>query len=373
MNEHVNIFDFEIAAAAAQPGGDGVWMRLIPSGTFKLRDGRGPFNAGDRAELQRIVDRTVAHLGATELMVDYDHQAVFGAIPNVGGRAEAAGWIKQLEVRDDGIWGLVDWTADAAAKIAAKAYRYISPLFTSNKAGRVGRLANVALVNMPALDLTAVAAASKLLIEREPDDMNAIAKALGLADGASSDAILAALNDRHVKIAAAAGLKADASLDAIVTAVAAAVAGMGTIAAAAGLEAGAGADEVVAAMARSVPMAMVTELQSQVKTLTEKLDSKDVEDVVSAAVAEGKIPPANEAWARNYAKADLDGFKAFVANAPVLTKVQLGDGKQVAASQELDAGTIAARAQAYQAEQAKVGITVSISAAVDHVQAQASK
>lgn len=370
MGKAVNIFEWPVAAAA-ETGAAGVWLRLLPNGVFKLRDGRGPFDAGGKAELQAIIDRTLQHAAATELMLDYDHQAVFGAVPGVGGRAEAAGWIKQLEARDDGIYGLVEWTGEAAQKIAAKAYRYISPLFTSDKAGRVGKLLNVALVNMPALDLAAIAA-SQLLIEKD-DDMNAIAKALGLADGASEAAILAALNERHGKVAAAVGLKADASFEAVLQAAAAALAGFTAVATAAGLQAGATSEQVVAAMAKSVPMTMVTDLQNQVKTLQQTIEGKAVDDVVAAAMDAGKIAPAQEAWARTYAKADLAGFKAFVENAPALTKVQLGDAAKVAAGHQLDANTIAARARTYQDEQAKAGITVSISDAVTHVEAEAAK
>lgn len=374
MSKPVNtiIFEWPIAAAT-EAGADGVWLRLLPAGTFMLRDGRGPYDAGGPAELQAIVDRTTKYAAATELMVDYDHQAVFGAVPGVGGRAEAAGWIGKLEARVDGIYGLVRWTAEAAAKIAAQSYRYLSPLFSATQAtsGRVGRLLNVGLVNMPALDLAAVAA-SQLLTEKEPQ-MNAIARALGLADGASETAILAALNDRDTRLATAAGVKVGSAFDDVLKAVAASVAGLAAVATAAGLQVGASSDQVVAAMAKSAPMELVTELQATVKTLTDTITGNEVEGLVTAAIKEGKITPANEAWARTYAKADVAGFKAFVANAPVLTKVQLGDAAQVAAAHQLDANTVAARARVYQDEQAKAGIIVSISDAVTHVETEAAK
>jgi len=374
MSKPVNtvVFEWPIAAAA-EAGADGVWLRLLPAGVFMLRDGRGPFDAGGKTDLQAIVDRSLKHASATELMVDYDHQAVFSAVPGVGGRAEAAGWIAKLEARDDGVYGLVRWTADAATKIASNVYRYLSPLFTSSEAtsGRVGKLLNVGLVNMPALDLAAIAA-SQILIEKAPP-MNAIAKALGLADGASEAAILAALNDRHAKVTAALGLKTDAGFDAVVTAAAAAIAGLAAMTVAAGLQAGASSEQVVAAMAKSAPMSLVTDLQNQVKSLKDTLDGNNVETVVTAAITAGKIAPAQEAWARNYAKADAAGFKAFVENQPALTKVQLGDTAQVAAGQQLDANTIAAKARVYQDEQARAGITVSISDAVTHVEAEAAK
>ncbi|MEP2706244.1 MAG: phage tail tube protein [Roseibium sp.] len=107
----------------------GAWIKLIPSGTFQARDGRGPFDAGDETAMQAIVTRTKDYLGTTDMMIDYDHQTAFGAIPGVGGTAKAAGWVKAFEIRSDGIYGRVEWTAAAKAAIEASEYRYISPLF----------------------------------------------------------------------------------------------------------------------------------------------------------------------------------------------------------------------------------------------------
>ena len=113
MPRFVNPLLIGPVAAAALPEGEqsDVWVKLMPAGTFETREGRGPFTSGDRAGMQKIVDASKAYAGATDLMVDYDHQSVFGAVPGVGGQAPAAGWIKQLEVRDDGIYGgnVLDW------------------------------------------------------------------------------------------------------------------------------------------------------------------------------------------------------------------------------------------------------------------------
>lgn len=377
MKSHVNTFELQIAAAA-QSGDEPKWIKLVPAGIFKLRDGRGPFDAGNLASMKAIIERSLAHAGGTELMIDYDHQSVFGAIQGVGGRAEAAGWIRALEARDDGIYGQVEWTPTAAGQIGEKKYRYISPLFTSAKGtGAIGRLLNAALVNMPALDLAAVAASSNLLIEDPKDNpMNAIAKALGLADTASADAILAAINERHTRIAASVGLGADATVDAIVTAASAAVAGVSKVAAAAGLKGDASADEVVNALSAHagtmVPKATFDQVNEELTALRAGMEDKAVDEAVTAAMEDGKITPANEAWARNYAKNDLKGFQSFVDASPKLTKAQLGD-KEVPASEEMDAATIAAKAQAYQDEQEAKGITVSIFDAVEHVQTEAAK
>lgn len=371
MSDDVNIFDFPAAAALEQ--GEN-WMRLMPAGKFRLRDGRGgDLDAGDQLAMQAIVDRTKAYFGTVDIMVDYDHELVRAQAQ--GGRAEAAGWIKDLQVRADGLYGRVEWTAAAAEKIRAGAYRYISPWFRARD-GRVERLINVALVNMPALDLQAIAASVTF---NEETSMDKIARALGLADTAGQDAILAAINERHTQIAAAAGLRSDARYDDIVASVTASVAGVRKIAAAVGLEAGAKIEDIAAAAAGTsadfVPAAQFTQIKTRLDELTASVGRRDVDEAVAAAMEAGKVAPAQETWARGYAEKDLDGFRSYVASAQVLVAPQ---GKGAAADERTGAGDltaieIAARAQAYIAEQERAGIEVDIIAAVDHVTAQASK
>src|SRR4051794_27295866 len=98
------------AASLTAADAAGAWVQLTPAGTFSGRDGRGPYDAGDKSEMDHIVARTRQLAGSTDLVVDYDHQSVFAAVPGVGGPAKAAGWIKELQVRDAGIFGRVEWT-----------------------------------------------------------------------------------------------------------------------------------------------------------------------------------------------------------------------------------------------------------------------
>jgi len=59
-------------------------------------------------------------------------------------------------------------------------------------------------------------------------------------------------------------------------------------------------------------------LAQTVKDLKDKLTLKDATEVVALAMKEGKITPAQKDWADKYAKDDLEGFKVFVAKAPVV-------------------------------------------------------
>ncbi|MCV0428827.1 MAG: phage protease [Roseibium sp.] len=73
-NDAAHLFIAASDPVAAETSG--AWMKLMPAGTFKARDGRGPFHAGDSQSMEAIVRRTESFLGDTELMVDYDHQVL---------------------------------------------------------------------------------------------------------------------------------------------------------------------------------------------------------------------------------------------------------------------------------------------------------
>ena len=274
---------------------------LLPMGQVALRDGRGPFQLDNLAHAQEVIAATLEWAGKTDLMIDYDHQSLHAATPQVGGRAIAAGWITALEADDAGIWANVDWTAAAAAALEAREYRYVSPLFYHFKNNKVQRLVNAGLVNIPAItDLPAVAAqASSLQPQENLVDFKKIAAALGLPETATEDEILAALagmavmpQPEMVAAAAALGLANTASLTEIVAAAAAAAPDP----------------------AKFMPMEAFTPLQAQLATL----NGERVDRLVAASVAEGKLTPAQTAWAKSYALKDEAGFNSWLAGAPVI-------------------------------------------------------
>lgn len=323
-------------------GSTGTWMLLVPAGRFTARDGR-KFDSGTKRDMEAIVARTKAYHGSTDMVVDYDHQSVFGTKDGVGGTARAAGWIKELQVRDDGIWGRVEWTARAQAEIESKEYRYLSPVIPHRKTdGRVYFILNAALTNTPALENLEAAAASAVLatIPDEGTDMEEILLALGLPKGSGEDKVLSAINgllSNSSAIAKAVGLD-DATLNSkpaeILAAVNSAVTDRDQIAVAAGLKTGATTAEVVTAVkaalaatapdpAKFVPIEGLTELRNEVATLRAGLTDDKAATAVSDAMKAGKVTPALEGWALSYAKKDLAGFQAYVGGAAVLTASQL--------------------------------------------------
>jgi phage I-like protein len=297
-----------VALSLADAGTGANWVQLCPAGTFKARDGRGPFEAGHGDALQAIIDRSKEIAGSTELVIDYDHQAVFGAKDGVGGRAPAAGWIKELEVRADGIWGRVEWTAAASAAIKANEYRYLSPvLIQARKDGRVLAIRMAALTNTPALDMAEVIAASANFSETSEEEvsMDKVLAALGLAAGSGEDAVLSAITKLQTSSAA--------------------------VALAAGLGKEATSDEVIAAFSQKaakpdpsqyVPLSAFVEVQNTVKVLQQSLSADKASAAVDKAIKDGKVAPALKDWAMDYAKSNLAGFEAYAAGAPVLTAQQ---------------------------------------------------
>lgn len=333
------------ATAAAQTGGEAIWLQLLPAGRFASRDGRGPFVTGSRDEMEAIVAASRRYAGNTDIMVDYDHQSVFGAKDGTGGRAPAAGWIKELQVRDDGIYGRVEWTEAAAAAIRAGEYRYISPFFRhAKKSGRVMLIVNAGLTNTPALDLAEIAASIDLTFSTEEDNtMDKIIAALGLAKGSGEDACLSAINSLLAHTTAmheAAGAKKDTKPADVVTLVASGAAAMSTLASLkkdAGVADDADAAAIMSALSgkagaggtvdptKYVSMDAYKQLSADFAALRAEISGDKAEDAVEAAMSAGKITPAQKDWALGYAKSDPDGFEAFATAQPVITKPQLGD------------------------------------------------
>jgi len=111
------------------------------------------------AESARLtIEAFVAH--GTDLPIDYEHQSLGGAYSSPNGQAPAAGWIKRLAAVEPGgatkgaagLWADVEWTPPAQEQLAARQYRYLSPVALIRREDRrmVG-LHSAALTNKPAI------------------------------------------------------------------------------------------------------------------------------------------------------------------------------------------------------------------------------
>jgi len=330
MPKHIPSLPALALAACAFELNAGNELQLLPAGDFHARDGR-PTDAPRWRVDAAIAARLIAQLKArtTPLVIDYEHQTL-NAEYN-GKPAPAAGWFSRVEWREGkGLYALdVEWTAAAAELIGKREYRFLSPVFSYDKrTGAVTQLLMAAITNHPALDgmdeLHARAAArfSSGLNPEEPsvnEILKAILLALGLAETASQEDALAAVDVLKKKAGDAEKDAGDAKKE--IAALKAAV-----------------------DPATHVPIEAMKALQEQVAALTARITADQVDTLVRGAIDEGKLLPAQEAWARAYGKKDVAALSQYLDSAPTVAALQGtqtggkepgGDGKGGLSADEL--------------------------------------
>lgn len=122
------------------------WIQYFPYGSWDTEKyGEIQFSQ-DRAERMVANFRDgVRVLADKELCVDYDHKLD----PAKGGKA--AGWIKDVEVRDDGLYVGVKFTSNAKKEIEDGEWKYLSPTYYDEFDGKEDVMAGLALTNQPVL------------------------------------------------------------------------------------------------------------------------------------------------------------------------------------------------------------------------------
>lgn len=119
------------------------WILLLPVGQVELLDRPEPLQV-DPDSLAKMV--TAFRSRGVDLVIDYEHQSLQGR------QAPAAGWIKDLEDRGDGLWARVEWTAQAREYLRNREYRYFSPVLQLDPETRKPlALMQVGLTNVPAI------------------------------------------------------------------------------------------------------------------------------------------------------------------------------------------------------------------------------
>lgn len=312
--EHIAKSLHTLPLPSAEAGTVPDWIHVLPAGRFFGRDGRGPYALEDaRAVIAASLDQAMPK----GIPMDYEHQTENA--PKNGQPAPASGWITALEAREDGVWAHVEWTERAAAFIRAGEYRYVSPVFFyDKKTGAIQAIESVALTNLPNLGgLKAIAKAlavgedSSLTDSDSNDkeqDMNGIKERLGLAptatDAEIGQAIAAVMAERD-------GLKA-------------AVLEIGKAAQCKSTDL-ADVGKAVAALAASaqnpdpakfVPIDLYNAAGRELAEMKAARAKAAAASLVDTARQAGKISPAMEAWARDYAGKDPEGFAAWSESAP---------------------------------------------------------
>jgi hypothetical protein len=132
------------------------WIQVACTGSFvSSRYGQFSISRDDLAQMVTNFNE-VTPKAPTELPIDYDHLSMD---PKKPGDGVAAGWMKRLELRDEGtaLWADVEWTAEAADAIREKKYRFVSPSFVKNYRHKDGThigttLLAAAITNHPFLE-----------------------------------------------------------------------------------------------------------------------------------------------------------------------------------------------------------------------------
>lgn len=302
-------FVFLIAAIANGQQSESGWMVLFKAGWGLLADG-----------LKFLVDRDAFDLLAAsiaargnEIHFDYEHASLEKQA------APAAGWIKELAWEEGvGIKAKVQWTQKAKEFIQNLEYRYFSPVFAIRKKDlRVCYLDSVALTNRPkTTNLQPILARLDAVAETPKGgpsmDRKQLCAALGLPETAADAEILAAVAKLGVTMP-----ETKTETKEVIPR---------TVTAALGL-AETDTETVVVASIHALKQASANGVTAEAfAELQAKIADREASDAVAAAMAAGKVAPAQKDWAMTYAKADLKGFGLFVGKAPVV--VPLADLKK---------------------------------------------
>ena len=263
--------------------------------------GEHPHQLGVQVVDAAALERLAASLNAArrDIVIDYDHSSFSGA----PAQRQAAGWIlaNSARVTDAGLVAEIRWTVRAAEMIRAGEYRYLSPVLLFDPVRRQGGrqyitgLFNAALTNNPNIGAM-TPLSNETTVEQKETPMNElaeIAKTLGLPENAAANDIAGALAKQRAGLAAL--------LNAL------------------------GAADVDAAQRRitelSAPPAVTAEEAATMRAELDIARKERAARAVDAAVEQGKLTPAQRAWAENYMQNDAVGFAKWLETAPVVAPV----------------------------------------------------
>lgn len=274
-----------VTAAALDDG----WTALMPLGDIAAVDGRR-WRLDDPAAV-------IAASPTERALVDFDHGA-----DKDGGRSEAAGWIEELSAsRLPGFLAArVAWTEAGRRALADRLYRFISPVFRHDRAGRVIQILRAGLTNRPA-----IAALPALAGALPGESMTEDTEQPAGAPPAETETALAA---------------AEVRIGELETALAAAEAKAGELA------------------------AQAADLAGALDALRAEAEAKDRAGLIAAAAREGRVVPAMMPFLETLSREQLT---AFLATAPVVV---------TAAADEQPAVTAASLTGAQKALIRKLGI-----------------
>ncbi|WP_319543164.1 phage protease [uncultured Pseudodesulfovibrio sp.] len=292
------------------------WIQLAPEGEIRLQGEPSIWLTEEGAVSVIAGFNDLNH----EVVFDYEHQTLQDV------QAPASGWIKELKWRgpgeDGGLWARIEWTEKAAKYIAAREYRYHSPVFLHGKTDRVVRhLVNAALTNQPRMkDVAALAAkldvaaltAKHIHLNQGDEEMKfleTVAKALGLDAKADEEAVMKALKDRI-----ASGKALETEVKALKDNPGNGDLLMPMVLKSLGLADGATEEDVDKALAAlKASDTAVGKLGAQLNALKDQLADMKGGDLVRTALKQGQITPDDaKTWGNDLAKDNPEKFEQIV-------------------------------------------------------------
>ncbi len=303
------------------------WVHLLPAvgaDGIETGDARGPYSIPN---IEAMI--TASMLDAKRLPIDENHATDLAAPKGLP--SPARGWIVELQSRDDGIWGRVEWTDTGKELVSSHAYRGISPVIVHDEDDRILRILRASLVNKPNLrGLTALHQQQG----NQMDWMKFLAGLLGLGDDATEDQIKSALKSKLTAKADGGDKGKEAK---------ALQSQMSEIGVALGVDADADVTAILdAAKSTGAKPAEIVALQSEISGLTTKLNvltentSRDkATTFVDGAISEGRVgvKPLRDHYISMHME-DADRVEKEVGAMPVLngkttmiTPPEIKDGK----------------------------------------------
>lgn len=328
---------FSVPAKTAQTAGGLVMLQVTPAGTFKPNDGRelkpGAWRI-DAASAQHVIERFKTR--GKPPVIDYEHQTL--KKEQNGQPAPAAGWIRDLRwLEGQGLYAMAELTARARKYIGDDEYLYFSPVFEYDEVtGTVLAVHMGALTNDPGISgmepLSLVAAATAAFLPSTPPPkepsvnplLKALLAALGLPETTTEPAAIAALT----ALGPLQPLQARANVaTAVCTALQIPADATAETATAACNSLRATQPAATPDPAKFVPIEAVQQLQTQVAALTANQQAGQVDALIQPALADGRLLPALETWARDLGKKDIAALTAYLGASkplPALAGTQTG-------------------------------------------------
>lgn len=267
---------------------------ILPPGPFRSEDGR-PVECAAWQLNSDIAARLIAKLAAkkTDTLIDYEHQSL--RAEKNGKPVPAAGWFNQLRWMDAaGLFATgVGWTEDARTMIAKRQYRYISAVFAYHSVtGEIVEIISVALTNTPAIDGLHALADMALKHFSQPED--------GEDDMAQDQPTVAALTVENSSLKSSVA-DLTKQRDDLNVANAALTKERDTL---------------------TTQVAALTKEKTEAAAAAEK---KQHADLLAAALTDGRLIPAQKAWAEKQSLAALTEY--LDATKPVAMLTKQADGK----------------------------------------------